>query len=111
KLWMHIRAARRMQSDDTLVWDGIASDVTRERQMTALQAAKDKAEAAERAKSDFLATMSHELRTPMNTVIGMSRLALRTDLNPKQRNYLQKIDSAATVLLGIINNTLDFSKI
>ena len=77
----------------------------------ALRTARDEAESAERAKGDFLAAMSHEIRTPMNTVIGMTRLALGTDLSARQRNYLEKIDSAAGSLLNIINDVLDFSKI
>jgi two-component system sensor histidine kinase/response regulator len=77
----------------------------------ALRNARDKAESAERAKGDFLAAMSHEIRTPMNTVIGMTRLALSTELTVRQRNYLEKIDSAARSLLSIINDVLDFSKI
>jgi PAS domain S-box-containing protein len=77
----------------------------------ALRTARDEAERAERAKGDFLAAMSHEIRTPMNTVIGMTRLALNTELTARQRNYLEKIDSAAGSLLSIINDVLDFSKI
>jgi two-component system, sensor histidine kinase and response regulator len=79
--------------------------------MEDLKEARDVAESAKRAEAAFLANMSHEIRTPMNAIIGFSALALKTDLNSKQRDYIRKIRMSGAHLLGIINDVLDLSKI
>ena len=87
-------------------------DITlRKQQEAEILAAKQKAEEATQMKSMFLANMSHEIRTPMNAIIGLSHLALKAPLNPKQRDYVSKVHNAGTSLLAVINDILDFSKI
>lgn len=103
---MVVRAVPILADDGTISeWIGVHTDVS------AQMRAKEAAEAATRAKSDFLANMSHEIRTPMNGILGMTELALDTELTSQQRDYLTLVKSSAEALLTIINDILDFSKI
>jgi two-component system, sensor histidine kinase and response regulator len=91
---------------------GVVQDVTEKRLVAdRMREAKDAAEAASRSKSEFLANMSHEIRTPMNGILGMTELALDTNLSTEQREYLEMVKSSAEGLLVVINDILDFSKI
>jgi len=133
-IWVELNAWRqgggRPDGDAVTGFHGLITDITARRQaLEDLRSHRDhleeavrertaelgdamkRAEIANQAKSDFLANMSHEIRTPMNVILGMSRLALLSDPNPQQQNYLQKVHRSAESLLHIINDILDFSKI
>jgi PAS domain S-box-containing protein len=93
-------------------FDGLARDVTAQRAFeTELRATRDAAEAANRSKSQFLANMSHEIRTPMNAILGMATLLQKSPLTERQRGYLAQLGSSARLLLGIIDDILDLSRI
>lgn len=112
EVWMLDRAVLERDSTGKLVCaDGILLDVSERKRFEAdLIAARDAAEAAGRAKGEFLAVMSHEIRTPMNGVIGCTNLLLETALDSQQREYLDTIRKCGTSLLHLINDILDFSK-
>jgi PAS domain S-box-containing protein len=105
-------SARVVEFGGRQVVMSIVRDISERKQTEEeLRHLKDAAEAASRAKSQFLANMSHEIRTPIHTIIGLGYLALQSELTPKLRDYLTKINSSAESLHGIINEVLDFSKI
>ncbi|WEK49429.1 MAG: response regulator [Candidatus Kaistia colombiensis] len=107
-VWLSMRLVASFQRIEAMSAEIVLANETLEQKVADRTR---EANAANIAKSLFLANMSHEIRTPMNAILGFSHLALRTDLTPKQADYISKIKSASTALLALINDILDFSKI
>ncbi|HUG23027.1 response regulator [Piscinibacter sp.] len=110
--WIRSRSRTRAMPDGTRRVYGLVSDVTKDREHEVeLERARDEAEAASLAKSQFMANMSHEIRTPMNGILGMTELLLGTALDDRQRRFAKAVYRSGESLLEIINDILDFSKI
>ena len=112
EMWTHAIARPQRQPDGSVLWDGVILDATRiKRAEIALHSAKEQAEAANRAKSEFLGVISHEIRTPLNGILGMAELMGRTNLTDRQSRYMNTITQSGEALLSIVNDILDITKI
>ena len=112
RIWLQIVGRARRSADGRVILNGSMQNITHRMETEeALVQARRVAESAMQVKADFLANMSHEIRTPMNAIYGMCHLMQKTELDPRQRDYLNKIQRSGEHLLGVINDILDFSKI
>jgi len=112
EVWVSISAQTAYDTNGQISHiEGSLLDISERKEKEKAEKERQLAEHASRAKSQFLANMSHEIRTPMNAIIGMTYLALKTELTDKQRSYLDKVHTASESLLGLIDDILDFSKI
>ncbi|MEO5364098.1 MAG: MASE1 domain-containing protein [Magnetococcus sp. DMHC-8] len=110
--WLFGDSVPEREADGATLWHGFVTDITAQKEAQLEMArAKAQAEAANRAKTDFLSAMSHEIRTPMNIVLGMSEVLLETELNTEQQHHLTMLRNAGTSLLQLINDILDLSKV
>lgn len=111
-VWCALHARPVFDAEGNLIWlEGFVEDITARMEKERAERERQAAEAANKAKNDFIATISHELRTPMNSILGLTDVALQTDLDEEQRDYLETARDSALHLLDIINDILDISKI
>ncbi|MBF0399434.1 MAG: MASE1 domain-containing protein [Magnetococcales bacterium] len=110
--WLFGDSIPEREPDGSTLWHGFITDITSQKEaQSELLRAKEQAEAASRAKTDFLSAMSHEIRTPMNVILGMSDVVLGTELSQEQRHYMTMLKNAGDNLLQLINDILDLSKV